>query len=81
MSGSPRPPRIWKRTSSISELDKDEQFYRDTESIAFPNLDDRLVREPGGAIIAHGSKSKASRFAICLSQQNCRIHSTSDLLS
>ena len=23
----------------MSELDKDEQFYRDTESIAFPNLD------------------------------------------
>ena len=27
----------------MSELDKDEQFYRDTESIAFPNLDDRQL--------------------------------------
>ncbi len=37
--------------SSMTELDKDEQFYRDTESIAFPKLDDRqLARlEPLGA--------------------------------
>ena len=27
----------------MSELDKDEQFYRYTESIAFPNLDDRQL--------------------------------------
>src|SRR5258706_462559 len=27
----------------MTELDKDEQFYRDTESIAFPKLDDRQV--------------------------------------
>src|SRR3984893_1670136 len=35
----------------MTELDKDEQFYRDTESIAFPKLDDRqLARlEPVGA--------------------------------
>ncbi len=29
--------------SSMTELDKDEQFYRDTESIAFPRLDDRQL--------------------------------------
>src|ERR1700736_1502841 len=29
--------------SSMTELDKDEQFYRDTESIAFPKLDDRQL--------------------------------------
>ena len=28
---------------SMTELDKDEQFYRDTESIAFPKLDDRQL--------------------------------------
>ena len=27
----------------MTELDKDEQFYRDTESIAFPKLDDRQL--------------------------------------
>src|SRR2546422_2710206 len=27
----------------MTELDKDEQFYRDTESIAFPKLDDRQI--------------------------------------
>src|SRR4030081_2702382 len=27
----------------MTQLDKDEQFYRDTESIAFPNLDDRQL--------------------------------------
>src|SRR3989454_12533 len=27
----------------MAELDKDEQFYRDTESIAFPKLDDRQL--------------------------------------
>src|ERR1700731_358484 len=37
--------------SSMTELDKDEQFYRDTESIAFPKLDDRQLAmlEPLGA--------------------------------
>jgi thioredoxin reductase (NADPH) len=36
---------------SMTELDKDEQFYRDTESIAFPKLDDRQLAllEPLGA--------------------------------
>jgi thioredoxin reductase (NADPH) len=28
---------------SMTELDKNEQFYRDTESIAFPKLDDRQL--------------------------------------
>jgi len=34
-----------------SDLDKDEQFYRDTESVAFPKLDDRQLSmlEPLGA--------------------------------
>src|SRR5437870_684612 len=34
----------------MTELDKDEQFYRDTESIAFPKLDDRqlVMLEPLG---------------------------------
>ena len=27
----------------MTELDKDEQFYRDTASIAFPKLDDRQL--------------------------------------
>ena len=27
----------------MNENDKDEQFYRDTESIAFPKLDDRQL--------------------------------------
>src|SRR5438046_460227 len=27
----------------MAELEKDEQFYRDTESIAFPKLDDRQL--------------------------------------
>jgi thioredoxin reductase (NADPH) len=35
----------------MNKLDKDEQFYRDTESIAFPKLDDRQLAmlEPLGA--------------------------------
>ena len=35
----------------MTELDKDEQFYRDTESIAFPKLDDQQLAmlEPLGA--------------------------------
>src|SRR5271165_3491081 len=35
----------------MTNLDKDEQFYRDTESIAFPKLDDRQLAmlEPLGA--------------------------------
>src|SRR3984957_12692775 len=35
----------------MTELDKDEQFYRDTEGIAFPKLDDRQLAmlEPLGA--------------------------------
>jgi len=35
----------------MTKLDNDEQFYRDTESIAFPNLDDRQLAmlEPLGA--------------------------------
>src|SRR5260221_1194746 len=35
----------------MTEIDKDEQFYRDTESIAFPKLDDRQLAmlEPLGA--------------------------------
>src|SRR6266404_610648 len=35
----------------MTELDKDEQFYRDTQSIAFPKLDDRQLAllEPLGA--------------------------------
>jgi len=38
-------------TPSMTELDRDEQFYRDTESIAFPKLDDRQLAmlEPLGA--------------------------------
>src|ERR1700739_5007755 len=37
--------------STMTELDEDEQFYRDTESIAFPKLDDRQLAmlEPLGA--------------------------------
>src|SRR5258708_8712185 len=37
--------------SIMPELDKGEQFYRDTESIAFPKLDDRQLAmlEPLGA--------------------------------
>jgi len=27
----------------MSEIDKDEQFYRDTQAIAFPKLDDRQL--------------------------------------
>src|SRR5437762_765690 len=27
----------------MTELDNDEQFYRDTESVAFPKLDDRQL--------------------------------------
>ena len=27
----------------MTQLDKDEQFYRDTENIAFPKLDDRQL--------------------------------------
>ena len=27
----------------MTELEKDEQFYRDTESVAFPKLDDRQL--------------------------------------
>ena len=27
----------------MTELDQDEQFYRDTESVAFPKLDDRQL--------------------------------------
>jgi len=30
---------------TMSENDKDEQFYRDTESIAFPKLDDRQISQ------------------------------------
>src|ERR1700757_1304627 len=39
------------RNSTMTELDEDEQFYRDTESIAFPKLDDRQLAmlEPLGA--------------------------------
>jgi thioredoxin reductase (NADPH) len=35
----------------MTELDPDEQFYRDTESIAFPKLDDRQLAmlEPLGS--------------------------------
>src|SRR5258707_15794487 len=35
----------------MTDLDQDEQFYRDTESIAFPKLDDRQLAmlEPLGA--------------------------------
>jgi thioredoxin reductase (NADPH) len=35
----------------MTELDKDEQFYRDTEGVAFPKLDDRQLAmlEPLGA--------------------------------
>ena len=35
----------------MTELEKDEQFYRDTQSIAFPLLDDRQLAmlEPLGA--------------------------------
>jgi thioredoxin reductase (NADPH) len=29
----------------MSEIDKDEQFYRDTESIAFPKLDDHQIAQ------------------------------------
>jgi len=29
----------------MNEIDKDEQFYRDTESIAFPKLDDRQLAQ------------------------------------
>ena len=27
----------------MAEVDEDEQFYRDTESVAFPKLDDRQL--------------------------------------
>ena len=27
----------------MAELDEDEKFYRDTESVAFPKLDDRQL--------------------------------------
>src|SRR6266700_199387 len=35
----------------MTDLDRDEQFYRDTQSIAFPKLDDRQLAmlEPLGA--------------------------------
>src|SRR5882757_2446470 len=35
----------------MTDLEKDEQFYRDTESVAFPKLDDRQLAmlEPLGA--------------------------------
>src|SRR5258708_5640716 len=44
--------RVWSPTNTpMTELDKDEQFYRDTESIAFPKPDDRQLAmlEPLGA--------------------------------
>jgi hypothetical protein len=31
----------------MTELDEDEQFYRDTESIAFPKLDDWQLATSG----------------------------------
>jgi thioredoxin reductase (NADPH) len=38
---------IWKRHEGamqfMTEQDQDEQFYRDTESVAFPKLDDRQL--------------------------------------
>ena len=42
----------------MTDLERDEQFYRDTESIAFPKLDDRQLAllEPLGKrrIVARG---------------------------
>jgi hypothetical protein len=35
---------------------------------------DRLVREPEGVLSPAASRSRAARFAICRSQENCRIH-------
>src|SRR5215471_14652877 len=32
-----------KASGALTELDQDEQFYRDTESVAFPKLDDRQL--------------------------------------
>jgi thioredoxin reductase (NADPH) len=29
----------------MSEIDKDEQFYRDTQGVAFPKLDDRHLAQ------------------------------------
>src|SRR5258708_39860537 len=42
---------ILQRIRSMTEPDKDEQFYRDTEYIAFPKLDDRQLAmlEPLGS--------------------------------
>jgi hypothetical protein len=47
ITGMVRP----NESAPMIDLDKDEQFYRDTESIAFPKLDDRQLAmlEPLGA--------------------------------
>jgi len=44
----------------VTDLERDEQFYRDTESIAFPKLDDRQLAmlEPlGKRRIVRGRRS------------------------
>jgi len=45
----------------MTNLDKDEQFYRDTESIAFPKLNDQQLAmlEPLGD--AHGHRGAGQR--------------------
>jgi thioredoxin reductase (NADPH) len=45
----------------MTELDKDEQFYRDTESIAFPKLDDRQLAmlEPFGSANWYSKRASA----------------------
>ena len=53
----------------MTEHDKDEQFYRDTESIAFPKLDDRQLAmlEPlgrgGSCVGARSSSGRASAIS------------------
>jgi thioredoxin reductase (NADPH) len=41
----PVGPKFLFKEVTVSEDDKDEQFYRDTESIAFPKLDDRQLAQ------------------------------------
>jgi len=49
----------------MTELDKDEQFYRDTQSIAFPKLDDRQLAllEPLALAACCGAARQSSKPA------------------
>ena len=62
----------------MNEIDKDEQFYRDTESIAFPKLDDRQLAllEPLGQrrtllVPAPGQQDRGSAYRGLDAVLNC----------